>query len=183
MAMAAVNLTVNRPRLAAARSHPGTAPQAASLLGVLTSAEVLVLMGAVAAAAVLTSLAPPSKYLGQESGALAKVGPGPVAAVVEKNGYTLKVVVDPNKAAAPNRFALQITKGGKPVTGADVTATFAMLDMEMGTQEFQLTETSPGVYSRLTPALVMVGHWGLSFNVTPKGGQPFTAVVVDHAAG
>jgi copper transport protein len=183
VAMAAVNLTVNRPRLAAARSHPGTAPQAASLLGVLTSAEVLVLMGAVAAAAVLTSLAPPSKYLGQESGALAKVGPGPVAAVVEKNGYTLKVVVDPNKAAAPNRFALQITKGGKPVTGADVTATFAMLDMEMGTQEFQLTETSPGVYSRLTPALVMVGHWGLSFNVTPKGGQPFTAVVVDHAAG
>jgi hypothetical protein len=29
----------------------------------------------------------------------------------------------------------------------------------------------------------MVGHWGLSFNVTPKGGQPFTAVVVDHATG
>ena len=55
-----------------------------------------------------------------------------------------------------------------------------MLDMEMGSQEYQLTETSPGVYSQLTPALVMVGHWGLSFNVTPKGGQPFTAVVVDQ---
>jgi hypothetical protein len=29
----------------------------------------------------------------------------------------------------------------------------------------------------------MVGHWGLSFNVTPKGGVPFTAFVVDHATG
>jgi copper transport protein len=183
MGIASINFAVSRPRLVASRARPEVGPPAATLLGILTSTEVLVVAGAIAAAAVLTSLAPPSKYLGQESGALAKVGPGAVAAVVQKDGYTLKVIVDPNKAAAPNRFALQITKGGKPVTGADVTMTFAMLDMEMGTQEFQLTETSPGVYSRTTPALVMVGHWGLSFDVTPKGGQPFTAVVVDHATG
>jgi len=30
---------------------------------------------------------------------------------------------------------------------------------------------------------VMVGHWGLSFQVTPKGGQPFTALVVDRTSG
>ena len=89
----------------------------------------------------------------------------------------------PNKAAAPNRFALQITKDGRPVTGANVTATFAMLDMEMGSQEYQLTEGAPGVYSRLAPALVMVGHWGLTFDVAPKSGPPFTAVVVDRATG
>jgi hypothetical protein len=29
----------------------------------------------------------------------------------------------------------------------------------------------------------MVGHWGLSFTVTPKGGEPFTVLIVDHAAG
>jgi hypothetical protein len=29
----------------------------------------------------------------------------------------------------------------------------------------------------------MVGHWGLSFTVTPKGGQQFTALVVDRANG
>ena len=29
----------------------------------------------------------------------------------------------------------------------------------------------------------MVGHWGLSFNVTPPGGQLFTAFIVDHATG
>jgi copper transport protein len=135
------------------------------------------------AAALLTSHAPPSKFLGQESAALAKVGPGPVAAVVRRSPYTLKVLVNPNKAAAPNDFALQITKDGRPVTGADVTVNFAMLDMEMGNQEFQLSETSPGVYTRATPALVMVGHWGLTFSVTPKGGQPFTALVVDRANG
>ena len=61
--------------------------------------------------------------------------------------------------------------------------TFAMLDMQMANQEYQLTETRPGIYSRASPALVMVGHWGLSFNVTPRGGQPFTALVADKAGG
>ncbi len=118
----------------------------------------------------LTSLAPPSPYLASVGSALAKVGPGKVAASVKQDGYTLKVLVDPNKAVAPNTFALQISKNGKPVTGADVTVTFEMLDMAMGAQEYQLTEISPGIYSRLTPALVMVGHWGLSFAVTPEEG-------------
>ena len=58
-----------------------------------------------------------------------------------------------------------------------------MLDMEMGNQEYQLKETKPGHLLAGAPALVMVGHWGLSFNVTPKSGEPFTALVVDHAAG
>jgi copper transport protein len=183
MLLGAVNLLRTKPRLVAARSRPELGASASSLLRVLISGEVLILVGAIFAAALLTSLAPPSKYLSQEGSALAKVGPGKVAAVVHQDGYTLKVLVDPNKAAAPNDFALQISKNGKPVTGADVTVTFEMLDMTMGTQEYQLTETAPGVYSRNTPALVMVGHWGLSFNVTPRGGQPFTALVVDHAAG
>ena len=58
-----------------------------------------------------------------------------------------------------------------------------MLDMQMGNQQFQLTETAPGVYSRPAAALVMVGHWGLTFAVTPRAGAPFTAVVVDRANG
>jgi copper transport protein len=67
------------------------------------------------------------------------------------------------------------------VQGADVTLTFAMLDMQMPTQEYQLAETAPGIYTRKAPALVMVGHWALSFTITPKGGQPFSALVVDRA--
>jgi copper transport protein len=183
MLLGAVNLLRTKPRLAAAKSRPELAAPASSLLRLLVSGEVLLAVGALLAAATLTSLAPPSKFLASEGSAAAHVGPGKVAAVVQQDGYTLKVLVDPNKAVAPNTFALQITKDGRPVTGADATVTFEMLDMEMGTQEFQLKETSPGLYSIATPALVMVGHWGLNFSITPKGGQPFNVLIVDHAAG
>jgi hypothetical protein len=95
----------------------------------------------------------------------------------------LQVLVSPNKAAASDSFALRITKGGQPVRGANVTLLFNHLEMEMPTQEYQLTETQPGVYSRAAPVLVMVGAWGLTFHVTPKHGLPFTALIVDQADG
>jgi copper transport protein len=59
-----------------------------------------------------------------------------------------------------------------------------MLDMEMADQEYRLSETAPGVYTHAAPALVMVGHWGLSFEITPRGAtQPFDVLIVDHATG
>ncbi len=100
-----------------------------------------------------------------------------------RGSYELQVLVTPNKAAAPDSFALRITKGGQPVRGATVTLTFNHLEMQMPQQEYQLTETQPGIYSRAAPALVMVGKWGLSFNVTPPSGPPFTALIVDQADG
>jgi copper transport protein len=136
---------------------------------------------AIFAAAVLSSLAPPAAALAKEGSALAHVGPGRVAATVHKNGYTLQVLVSPNKAVVANSFALKLTKNGIPVRGAYVTLGFAMLDMQMANQEYRLAETRPGIYLHPAPALVMVGHWALSFNVTPRNGQPFTALVVDHA--
>ena len=93
------------------------------------------------------------------------------------------VRVSPNRAAAQNTFSLDITRDGKPVTGAEVVIGATMLDMEMGTQSYALTETSPGVYMHAAPALVMVGHWGLSFDVTPKSGAPFSVLLVDRANG
>jgi copper transport protein len=83
----------------------------------------------------------------------------------------------------PNRFEVTLTRGGKPVTGATVTAGFAMLDMEMGTQAYTLQESAPGVYGREAPALVMVGHWGLTFDVEPPGAAPFTVTILDKANG
>jgi copper transport protein len=183
MALASVNLLRTKPRLAAASADAELAGSASGLLRGLVTGEVLLVVAAIAAAALLTSLAPPSKYLSEIDNAQAKVGPGKVVAVVKENGYTNTVLIDPNKAVAPNTFTLKVTKAGLPVRGANVTLTFAMLDMEMGTQEFQLSETAPGTYSHDTPALVMVGHWGLSFNVTPKNGQPYTVLIEDHAAG
>jgi copper transport protein len=175
VALASVNLFRTNPRIA----EPG----AARLLRRLVTGEALLVVAAVFAAAVLSSLAPPSKALAAVGGASAHVGPGPVAKVVQKNGYTVAVGVTPNKAAVPNTFQVRLTKGGKPVHGAEIVTSFLMLDMEMGTQAYRLAETSPGTYEHAAPALVMVGHWGLSYDITPPGGQPFNVLFVDKANG
>jgi copper transport protein len=181
--LAAVNLLRTVPRFRACAQRPELGPPAASLLRRVVAGEVVLIGGAVLAAAVLSSLAPPSKALASVGGAKARVGPGPVSEVVMQNGYRLAVRVAPNKAAVPNSFQVAIRRGGKPVRNADVTLDFAMLDMEMGQQAYHLTETSPGTYGHAAPALVMVGHWGLSFQVAPPGERPFTVLLVDKAGG
>jgi copper transport protein len=183
MLLAAVNLLRTRPRLLAHRDRPELGPGAAVLLRRLVAGEVLLVVSAVVAAAVLSSLPPPAKALAKVGGAVARVGPGPVLETVNENGYRLELHVNPNRAAVPNSFSLRITRGGSPVRGAEVVSGFTMLDMEMGSQSYALMETSPGVYSRSLPALVMVGHWGLSFDITPPGKTPFTVLFVDRANG
>ena len=181
--IASGNLLRSRPRLIAARRRPEVGEPAARLLRRLVSGELVVVVGVVFAAAVLSSLPPPPPAFALENSAIAKVGPGRVAETVRHAGYVLQVLVSPNKAAAPDSFALRITKAGQPVRGANVTLLFNHLEMQMPTQEYQLTETQPGIYSRAAPALVMVGRWGLTFQVTPRHGLPFTALIVDQADG
>jgi YtkA-like len=106
-----------------------------------------------------------------------------VAKVVRRGGYRLEFRVRPNRAAVPNAFSVAVTRNGRPVRGADVTISFAMLDMEMQNQAYRLRETRPGVYAHAAPALVMVGHWGLSFRIAPRRGQALSVVVVDRASG
>jgi copper transport protein len=183
MLLAAVNLARTRPRLEASRARSELGTPAAALLRRAVSGEVLLIAGAIFAAAVLSSLAPPSRYLSRAGQASARVGPGPVTSVIAKNGYRFEFHVRPNKAAVPNTFAVRITRRGQPVRGADVTTTFAMLDMEMGQQAYRFAETSPGLYEHSAPALVMVGHWALSFEVQPAGQQPFDIILVDKANG
>jgi hypothetical protein len=93
------------------------------------------------------------------------------------------VLVSPNKAAAPDSFALRITKNGQPVRAANVTLTFNHTEMQMPQQEYQLTETQPGLDSHAAPALVMVGKRALAFQITPKNAPPFTALILDQANG
>jgi copper transport protein len=181
--LAAGNLLRTRPRLIAAAERPDQADSAAGLLSRLIGAETFLVASAVFVAAVLSSLAPPPPAFAEQNSALASVGPGRVAATVTRAGYRLQVLVSPNRAAAPDSFALRITRNGRPVRHANVTLTFNHLQMEMPQQEYQLKETGPGVYSRAAPALIMVGKWGLGFNVNPPGGPPFTALIVDEANG
>ena len=181
--LAAVNLLRTTPRFKACERRPELGLPTARLLQRLVGGETLLVAGAVLAAAVLSSLPPPSKALASIGKAAARVGPGAVREVVDKNGYRLAFRVTPNRAAVPNAFDVTITKGGAPVTGADVTVNFAMLDMEMGEQEYRLRETGPGRYGRAEPALVMVGHWGLTFQVAPRGQRSFSVLLVDRASG
>jgi copper transport protein len=181
--LGAANLLRTKPALLAARERAERGESAARLLRRLVSGEALLVAGAVFAAAVLSSLAPPPPAFALQNSALARVGPGRVAQTVERAGYKVQVLLSPNKAAAPNSFALRITRGGQPVAGATVTLALNHLEMAMPQQQYELREVSPGVYSRSAPALVMVGKWGLSFQITPKGGTPFTALIVDQANG
>jgi copper transport protein len=182
-ALASGNLLRTRPALVAAGAQPDLGPPAARLLARLIGAEAIVVLGAVFTAAVLSSLAPPPPAFALQNSALAHVGPGRVVQTVNRAGYRLQVLVSPNKAAAPDSFALRLTRGGRPVNGATVTLDFNHLQMQMPQQEYGLRQTGPGIYSRSAPALIMVGPWGLSFNVTPPGHPPFTALIVDQANG
>jgi copper transport protein len=183
VALAAGNLLRSKPGLMAEHERVERGESAARLLRRLASGETAVIVGAVFVAALLSSLAPPPPSFALQNTALAKVGPGRVARTVQRGAYRLQVLVSPNKAAAPDAFALRITKGGQPVRGASVTLAFNHLEMQMPQQEYQLRELSPGIYSRTAPALVMVGKWGLSFQITPPGSPSFTALVVDEAGG
>ena len=113
----------------------------------------------------------------------ATVGPGPVTTSLWKGAYRLELGVEPNRPSVPNTVAVRISRGGRPVTGADVTATLTMLDMSMGSQTYRLGESAAGVYRISAPALVMSGRWGISFEVRPHGRSGFHLAVLDHASG
>ena len=117
-------------------ARPGARQLGGAPVARTVRAETLLVVSALFAAAVLSSLAPPAAALAKEGSALAHVGPGRVASTVHKNGYTLQVLVSPNKAVTTNSFALKLTKNGVPVEGADVTLEFSMLDMQMANQEY-----------------------------------------------
>ena len=183
MFLAAVNLARTKPRLQASGIRPSLGPGAAVLLRRLVQGEIVFVAGALFAAVVLTSLPPPSSALARVQNVAARVGPGPVSKVLAKGPYRLHVQVTPNRAAIQNSFSLALTRGGRPVRGAEVLSRFDMLDMEMGEQSYRLREQRPGVFTKDAPALVMVGHWALQFEVTPPGAQPFIVTLLDKASG
>jgi copper transport protein len=188
LAIAFFNLTRTAPALDRVRhgsdsSSSESGSTTARVLRILVSGEVILLVGAVFGASLLTSLPPPPKALANLGEVNARVGPGPARTVLTKNGYRLAFEFTPNRAAVPNTFSVAISKDGKPVRGADVTAKFTMLDMEMGQLAYTLPESTPGVFKRSAPALVMVGHWGIDFDIRPPGGSPLEVLIQDRANG
>ena len=119
------------------------------------------------AAAVLSSLAPPPPAFALQNSALATVGPGRVARTVNRGGYQLQLLVSPNKAAAPDSFALRITKGGKPVRGANVTLTFNHL---------RDADAPAGIPAHRDPAGRL-----LALRPGARDGRPLGAELPDHS--
>jgi copper transport protein len=177
--LAAINLLRTKPAL----QRPVVGEGTARLLRRLVGGEALLVSATLFAAAVLSSLAPPAKALAHLGSPNAHTGPGPVTSVVDMNGYRLEFHVQPNKVGVTNDFAVRILRGGTPVGGLGVTATFTMLDMEMPTLSYTLPERGAGLYERTAPALVMVGRWAFTFDIDPPHGAPFRVLLVDRADG
>jgi len=185
LVLGAINNLRSRPRLVAAvqRRDQALGEGAASLLRRLVLGESALLAGAVAAAAILTSLAPPSSALAKLGKTDAHVGPGAVAETFTRGGVRIQVGIRPNRAAIDNAFALRLERAGKPVRNAQVTAQLDMLDMSMQQQAYTLAEVAPGVYQRSRPAFVMVGHWLLGYTIEIPGQKAIKLQVVDKAGG
>jgi copper transport protein len=183
LALAAINLARTKPRLEAAGVRRSDGPGAALLLRRLVQGEIVFVTAALFAAALLTSLPPPASALARVKNIAAHVGPGPVSQTITKGPYRIQVKVTPNRAAVNNSFQVTITKNGQPVRGAGVITQFNMLDMDMQAQTYRFNETHPGSFAKSAPALVMVGHWGLQFEVTIPGHQPFIVTLLDKAGG
>ena len=185
LVLGAVNNLRSRPRLVAAaqRHDRALGDGAVRLLQRLVLGESALIVGAVVAASILTSIAPPSDALAKLGKTDAKVGPGAVAQTFTRDGVRIQVGITPNRAAIDNAFALRLQRAGKPVRNATVTAELDMLDMSMQQQAYTLAEASPGLYRRNRPAFVMVGHWLLGYTIEIPGHKPIKLQVVDKAGG
>jgi hypothetical protein len=137
------------------------------------------LVAAAALAVMVLTRDPPSAR--PHRAATGRVGPGPVARTVAHGAYRVALQLTPNRPAVSNRFAVRVTNRGRPVTGARVTASFAMVVMDMGTQAYRLRERAPGLYAGRTAGLFMAGDWRLGVKVEPPAGAPFAVRVVDRA--
>ena len=185
LVLGAVNTLRSRPRLLAAvqRRDGPLGDGAASLLRRLVLGEAALLAGAVVAASILTSIAPPSPALARAGQADGEVGPGIVARSFTRDGVRIQVGIRPNRAAVDNAFSVRLERDGRPVRRAQVTAELDMLDMSMQRQTYTFSEVSPGVYERRRPALVMVGHWLLDYTIEIPGRKPIELQVIDKAEG
>jgi len=185
LVLGAVNLRVTTPRLAlaGARDDPALGGRAAALLRRTVSGEIALVGSIVFAAGVLTSLPPPSSALGDIANPVGRIGPGPVNRVVRQGDTRAVVRLLPNTALAPMGYGIDLSRGGAPVRGASVVARFSELDMDMGQQTYALHEVRPGRYRSNGMPLLMAGNWGVTFDVTPKRGAPYSFTLVDKANG
>ena len=145
--------------------------------------ESALLVGAVVAASILTSIAPPSDALAKLGKSDGKVGPGAVARTFTRDGVRIQVGIRPTARRSTTRSRCACSAPASPCATRASPRELDMLDMSMQQQAYTLPEISPGVYERKRPALVMVGHWLLGYTIEIPGRKPIHLQVVDKAEG
>jgi len=81
------------------------------------------------------------------------------------NKFTVKLDVNPNRFG-PNVFTVSVVDNstGKPTTNIGVSLYTTMLDMDMGTQTFNLQPDGKGNFTT-TGDLVMAGDWEIRIQI------------------
>src|SRR5579885_1036538 len=98
---------------------------------------------------------------------------------VVQRGYVVTLTVRPNVSTVLNTISVRLTRNGRPVSAARVTATVRMLEMTMPARREALRATGAGRYVSRATVLGMVGRWGLHVTVVPRGGAPFSTQLAD----
>jgi putative copper export protein/methionine-rich copper-binding protein CopC len=98
-------------------------------------------------------------------------------------GYTITLKVTP-ATFGTNTFVVIVKNAqGQPETGAGVSITTNMLDMNMGieTTQLQADLKQPGVYSQQAD-LTMAGRWEVGVRILPANSNNFVKAVFDFSA-
>ncbi|MEI8307034.1 MAG: CopD family protein [Chloroflexales bacterium] len=150
---------------------------------------------AILAAGILTSLAPPTSSFVAAAASVARatptiirvptVTPGPPRTLVPSQPFDqtqgvgdLRVRLEVNPASIGNdRFKVTVTdQGGAPVATQVVRLDFAMLEMDMGSNQFVATPEAQSSYTVSGAPLSMVGTWQVTVTVRRAGVRDVEAV-------
>jgi hypothetical protein len=91
------------------------------------------------------------------------------------SGLTINLTADSDRAG-PVTLTVDIQEqAGKPVTGASVTVTARSLEMDMGANPHDASETNPGRYVAENVAMGMGGDWLVEVAIEVPG-QPIVTI-------
>ncbi|MDQ7829615.1 MAG: FixH family protein [Armatimonadota bacterium] len=162
-----VNLTLIRPKLAAAVRGPARRADAVSGLARLfhriVTVEVLLAVLVLGASAVLTSLAPARDTYAR----LAALRPFRVSATA--GDLSLTVALSPGRPGLNTVTVTVRDRAGRPVTAQRVDLRFTYLDQPVGTVVERARPAGPGAYVVSTAAAAVVGRWQVELLVRRAG--------------
>lgn len=95
------------------------------------------------------------------------------------NGYEVAVTVEPYPLVNfdPADVAFTLTRDGRPVTDATLTATYDMLYMKHGPFPLAMTAAADGTYRGPEYYFFMFGPWGITTTVQAPGADPMTFTI------